>query len=213
MTKRRWFLRRWLMRRSFSLFALAALVSAGWVFSASEGLNTSKDRVLAQAQQQGFESKKIVPFVPTPQEVVEGMLELAQVKKDDVVYDLGSGDGRIVITAAKKYGARAVGFEIDPERIKESRENIRKQGLEELAEIREQDILTVDLSQADVLTMYLLPSVNLKLRPKVLSEMAPGSRVVSHAFDMGDWKPDKVVQVNGRAVYYWTVPEKGAFRN
>jgi precorrin-6B methylase 2 len=213
MTKRRWFLQRWLLRRSFSLFALAALVSAGWLFSASGGLNTSNDGVLAQAQQAGVESKQIVPFVPTPQEVVEGMLEVAQVKKDDVVYDLGSGDGRIVITAAKKYGARAVGFEIDPERIRESRENIRKEGVEKLAQIREQDILTVDLSQANVLTMYLLPSVNLKLRPKILSEMAPGSRVVSHAFDMGDWQPDKVVQVNGRSVYYWTVPERGAFRN
>jgi len=141
------------------------------------------------------------------------MLELAQVNKGDVVYDLGSGDGRIVITAAKKYGARAVGFEIDPERITQSRESIRKQGLEKLAEIREQDILTVDLSQANVLTMYLLPSVNLKLRPKILSEMAPGSRVVSHAFDMGDWKPDKVVRINGRTVYYWTVPQRGSFRN
>jgi precorrin-6B methylase 2 len=199
MTKQRWFL----------LFVLAALVGSGWLFSESTGLKPSNDGPLAQAQPSGFESKKIVPFVPTPQEVVEGMLELAQVNKGDVVYDLGSGDGRIVITAAKKYGAQAVGFEIDPARIKESRESIRKQGLENLAEIREQDILAVDLSQANVLTMYLLPSVNLKLRPKILSEMAPGSRVVSHAFDMGDWKPDKVVQVNGRNVYYWTVPQRG----
>ena len=213
MTKRIWFLKRWLLRRWFLLFGLAALVSTGWFVSDSRGLKTSMNGVLAQTQQSGFESKKIVPFVPTPQEVVEGMLELAQVKKGDVVYDLGSGDGRIVITAAKKYGARAVGFEIDPERIQESRESIRQQELEELAEIREQDILTVDLSQANVLTMYLLASVNLKLRPKILSEMAPGSRVVSHAFDMGDWKPDKVVQVNGRAVYYWTVPQRGSFRN
>ena len=214
MTKRRWFLRRWLLRRWVLLFALAALVSTGWFVSESGGLKTSSDGVLAQTQQAGFESKKIVPFVPTPQEVVEGMLELAQVKKGDVVYDLGSGDGRIVITAAaKKYGAQAVGFEIDPERITESRESIGKEGLEKLAEIREQDILTVDLSQANVLTMYLLSSVNLKLRPKILSEMAPGSRVVSHAFDMGDWKPDKVVQINGSAVYYWTVPQRGSFRN
>ena len=126
-----------------------------------------------------------------------------------MVYDLGSGDGRIVITAANKHGAQAVGFEIDPERIEESRESIHNQGLEKLAAIREQDILTVDLSQANVLTMYLLPSVNLKLRRKILSEMAPGSRVVSHAFDMGDWKPDKVVQINGRTVYCWIVPQRG----
>jgi precorrin-6B methylase 2 len=165
---------------------------------------------LVQAQDGGLESKKIVPFVPTPQEVVEGMLQLAQVKKGDTVYDLGSGDGRIVITAAKKYGARAMGFEIDPELLKQSRANIKKEGLEKLAEIREQDILTVDLSPASVLTMYLLPSVNLKLKPKILSEMKPGSRVVSHAFDMGDWKPDKTIQIDGRTVYLWTVPAKGS---
>jgi SAM-dependent methyltransferase len=194
-------------------FGLVALVSASWFVSGSGGLKTNNDAVLAQSQQSGSQSKKIVPFVPTPQEVVDGMLELAQVKNSDVVYDLGSGDGRIVITAAKKYGARAVGFEIDPELIKRSRESIRREGLEQLAEIREQDILTVDLSPANVLTMYLLPSVNLKLRPKILSEMSPGSRVVSHAFDMGDWKPDKVVQIDGRDVYYWTVPQRGSFRN
>jgi precorrin-6B methylase 2 len=195
------------------LFALAAVVSTGWFVSESGGRKERITGVLAQTQQFGVESRKIVPFVPTPQEVVEGMLELAQVKRGEVVYDLGSGDGRIVITAAKKYGAQAVGFEIDPERIMESRESIRQQGLERLAEIREQDILTVDLSHANVLTMYLLSSVNLKLRPKILSEMAPGSRVVSHAFDMGDWKPDKVVQINGRPVYYWIVPQRGSLRN
>ena len=213
MTKRRWFLRRWFLRRRLFLFGLCALVSAGWFVSGPGKPGTSNDDVLAEAQQPGFESKKIVPFVPTPQEVVEGMLEVAQVKKGDVVYDLGSGDGRIVITAAKKHGAQAVGFEIDPELIKKSRESIRKEGLEKLAEIREQDILTVDLSRANVLTMYLLPSVNLKLRPKILSEMAPGSRVVSHAFNMGDWQPDKVVQIDGREVYYWTIPERNPFKN
>lgn len=162
----------------------------------------------ALAQDSGLESKKIVPFVPTPQEVVEGMLELAQVKKGDVVYDLGSGDGRIVITAAKKYGARAVGFEIDPDLIRQSRAAIKKEKLEKLAEIREQDILTVDLSPATVLTLYLLPDVNLKLRPKIQSQLKPGARVVSHAFDMGDWKPDKTVSINGRTVYLWVIKGK-----
>lgn len=160
-----------------------------------------------QAQDAPSENKKIVPFVPTPQEVVDKMIELGGVKKGDTVYDLGSGDGRIVITAAKK-GARAVGFEIDPDLLKESRENIKKAGVENLAEIRQQDILTVDLSPANVVTMYLLPDVNLKLRPNVLKQMKPGSRVVSHAFDMGDWKPDKTERVNGRTVYLWTVPAK-----
>lgn len=158
------------------------------------------------AQDVGLD-KKIVPFVPTAQEVVDRMIALAGVKKGDVVYDLGSGDGRIVIAAAKK-GARAVGFEIDPDLIKESRENIKKAGVQQLAEIRQQDILTVDVSPASVVTMYLLPDVNLKLKPKLLSQLKPGSRVVSHAFDMGDWKPDKVEQVNGRTIYLWVIPAK-----
>ena len=138
---------------------------------------------LVQAQE-----GKIVPYVPTPQEVVDRMLDLAQVKKGDVVYDLGSGDGRIVVTAAKKYGVKAIGFEIDPQRIKESHENIKKAGVENLVEIRQQDIRTVDLSPATVLTMYLLPEVNLMIRPNIWKQMKPGSRVVSHDFDMGDWK-------------------------
>ena len=141
---------------------------------------------VAQAQE-----GKIVPYVPTPQEVVDRMLELAQVKKGDVLYDLGSGDGRIVVTAAKKYGVRAIGFEIDPERIKESTENIKKAGVGHLVEIRHQDIRSVDLSPASVLTMYLLPEVNLMIRPNIWKQMKPGSRVVSHDFDMGDWKPLK----------------------
>jgi precorrin-6B methylase 2 len=159
------------------------------------------------ANAQDLESKKIVPFVPTPQEVVDKMIELAGVKKGDVVYDLGSGDGRIVITAAKK-GARAVGFDVDGDLVKESRENIRKAGLEKLAEIKQQDILTIDLSPATVVTMYLLPDVNLKLKPNLLKQLKPGSRVVSHAFDMGDWKPDKTERVNGRTIYLWTIPSK-----
>jgi SAM-dependent methyltransferase len=163
---------------------------------------------LASAQDSPFESKKIVPYVPSPEYVVDKMIELAGVKKDDVVYDLGSGDGRIVIAAAKK-GARAVGFEIDPDLVTESRANIQKAGVQESAEIRNQDILTVDLSAASVVTMYLLPDVNLKLRPNLLSQLKPGSRIVSHSFDMGDWKPDKVERVEGRTIYFWTVPTKG----
>jgi SAM-dependent methyltransferase len=188
----------------FSFLCVSLLLAAA-------GLKTfdSLDLILTPkvAQAQDLESKKIVPFVPTPQEVVDKMIDLAGVRKGDVVYDLGSGDGRIVITAAKK-GARAVGFDVDGDLVKESRENIRKAGVQELAEIRQQDILTVDLSGASVVTMYLLPDVNLKLRPNVLSQMKPGSRVVSHAFDMGDWKPDKTERVDGRTIYLWTVPSK-----
>ena len=153
---------------------------------------------------------KIVPYVPTPQEVVDRMLDLAQVKKGDVVYDLGSGDGRIVVTAAKKFGVKAIGFEIDPQRIKESHENIKKAGVEKLVEIRQQDIRTVDLSEATVLTMYLLPEVNLMLRPNIWKQMKPGSRVVSHDFDMGDWKPDKTEHVKDgsnwdHVLYLWQI--------
>jgi len=162
---------------------------------------------IAFAQDTIFENKKIVPFVPTPQEVVDKMVDLAGIKKGDVVYDLGSGDGRIVVTAAKK-GAKAVGFEIDGDLVKQSRDNIRKAGVQDQAEIRQQDILTVDLSAASVVTMYLLPDVNLQLRPNILSQLKPGSRVVSHAFDMGDWKPDRIERVEGRTLYLWTIPAK-----
>jgi SAM-dependent methyltransferase len=163
---------------------------------------------VALAQDSIFENKKIVPFVPTPQEVVDKMVELAGVKKGDVVYDLGSGDGRIVITAAKK-GAKAVGFEIDGDLVKESSENIRQAGVQEQAEIRQQDILTVDLSAASVITLYLLPDVNLRLKPNLLTQLRPGSRVVSHSFDMGDWKPDRTERVGGRTLYLWTIPPEG----
>ena len=192
-----------LFNRFSILFGSLLLAAAGLKAFDFVELILTPQAVLAQ----DLESKKIVPFVPTPQEVVDKMIELAGVKNGDVVYDLGSGDGRIVITAAKK-GARAVGFDVDGDLVKESRENIRKAGVQDLAEIRHQDILTVDLSGASVVTMYLLPDVNLKLRPNVLSQMKPGSRVVSHAFDMGDWKPDKTERVNGRTIYLWTVPPK-----
>jgi precorrin-6B methylase 2 len=180
---------------------------SAWYLPAANVPHFAVSTSVAQAQDVLFESKKIVPFVPTPQEVVDKMIEVAGVKKGDTVYDLGSGDGRIVITAAKK-GAKAVGFEIDGDLVKESRQNIQKAGMQDLAEIRQQDILTVDLSAASVVTMYLLPDVNLKLRPNILSQLKPGSRVVSHAFDMGDWKPNRTERINGRTVYLWIVPTK-----
>jgi SAM-dependent methyltransferase len=191
--------------------ALFAFVAAGTVVSVS-GRWGSLNHSPAQAQDD-VESKKIVPYVPTPQEVVDRMLELAQVKKGDVVYDLGSGDGRIVVTAAKKYGVKAVGYEIDPQRIKESHENIKKAGVEKLVEIKQQDIRTVDLSGASVLTMYLLPEVNMMLRPNIWSQMKQGSRVVSHDFDMGDWKPVKTEHIKDSSgwdhtLYFWRVEAK-----
>jgi SAM-dependent methyltransferase len=194
--------------RAFALIGIfTGFLFTAWLPSDLSSLFVADDP--AYAQDSRFDSKKIVPFVPTPQEVVDKMIELAGVKKDDTVYDLGSGDGRIVIAAAKK-GARAVGFEIDPELVKQSQENIRKAGVLDRTEIRNEDILTVDLSPASVVTMYLLPDVNLKLKPNLLSQLKPGSRVVSHSFDMGDWKPTKTERINGRTLYLWIIPAKGS---
>lgn len=148
-----------------------------------------------------------VPYVPTPQPVVDRMLAIAKVDRNDVVYDLGSGDGRLVITAAQKYGARGVGIDINPKRIQQAEKNAKRAEVTNLVEFRQQDLFETDLSNATVVTLYLLPSVNLKLRPKLL-KLKPGTRIVSHAFDMGNWKPEKVERVSGRTVYYWVVPEK-----
>ncbi len=149
-----------------------------------------------------------VPYVPTPQTVVDRMLTIAKVNKNDVLYDLGSGDGRIVITAAQKYGTRGVGIDINPERIKDANNNARQARATDLVEFRQQDLFQTDFSEATVVTLYLLPEVNLKLRPKLLKELKPGTRIVSHAFDMGDWQPERVEKVDGSTIYYWVVPDK-----
>jgi ribosomal protein L11 methylase PrmA len=149
-----------------------------------------------------------VIFVPTPQEVVDAMLEVAKVTKNDVVYDLGSGDGRIPVTAAKKYGARAVGIDIDPQRIKEANANAQTAGVTDKVKFLNADLFTTEIGDATVVTLYLLPSLNVKLMPKLMKELKPGTRIVSHAFDMGDWKPEQTLNVNGRTVYYWTIPKK-----
>ncbi len=146
-----------------------------------------------------------VPYEPTPQGVVAQMLQLAQVRASDVVYDLGCGDGRVVIEAAKRYGARGVGIDIDPQRIAEANANARAAGVTHLVEFRLADLFETDLREATVVTLYLLPSLNLKLRPKLHKELRKGARVVSHDFDMGDWKPQQTANVNGRTVYYWTI--------
>ena len=149
-----------------------------------------------------------VIFVPTPQEVVDAMLKLAKVGPNDVVYDLGSGDGRIPITAAKTYGARGVGIDIDPQRIREANENLKTAGVGDKVKFLNQDLFTTPIGEATVVTLYLLPSLNLKLLPKLNAELKPGTRVVSHAFDMGEIKPQQTLNVNGRTVYFWTVPIK-----
>ena len=147
-----------------------------------------------------------VIFVPTPQEVVDAMLTLAKVGPSDVVYDLGSGDGRIPITAAKTHGARGVGIDIDPQRIREATENLKTAGVADKVRFLNQDLFTTNISEATVVTLYLLPSLNLKLIPKLNAELKPGTRVVSHAFDMGGIKPISTQNVNGRTIYFWTTP-------
>jgi SAM-dependent methyltransferase len=138
-------------------------------------------------------AQSLAPYVPTPHDVVERMLDLAGVAREDVVYDLGCGDGRLVITAAKKYGARGVGVDIDPERIAESRANAKAEGVDDLVTFKLQDALETDVSEATVVTLYLLSSSNMKLRPILTRQLRPGARIVSHAFGMGDWEPEKVV--------------------
>jgi SAM-dependent methyltransferase len=149
-----------------------------------------------------------VVYVPTPDGVVKEMMDLAEVKPGDVVYDLGCGDGRIVIAAAKRGAAKAVGVDIDPERIREAWANAREEGVADKVAFVEGDLFQMDFSDADVVTLYLLPDLNLKLRPKLLA-LRPGTRIVSHAFDMGDWKPEITQVVDGREVFAWTVPERG----
>lgn len=146
-----------------------------------------------------------VIFVPTPQSVVDAMLQVAKVGPNDVLYDLGSGDGRIPITAAKRFGTRGVGVDIDPVRISEARTNAKKEGVTDKVQFIQGDLFEQDLSKATVISLYLLPSLNLKLRPTLL-KLKPGTRIVSHAFDMGDWAPEQMLNVDGRMVYFWTVP-------
>lgn len=149
-----------------------------------------------------------VHYVPTPQPVVEAMLKMAEVKKGDVLYDLGSGDGRIPVTAASRHGVRAVGIDIDPQRIAEANANARKAGVADLVTFRNEDLFKADIGEATVVTLYLLDSLNEKLRPKLLSELKPGTRIVSHAFRMGDWEPEEQQNVDGSMIYAWTVPAR-----
>jgi precorrin-6B methylase 2 len=149
-----------------------------------------------------------VPYVPTPDIVVKRMLELAEIKKGEHMMDLGSGDGRIAIAAARDYGARAIGIDIDPQRIKEANENAAKAGVTDRVVFKQENLFETPIKDANVITMYLLTTVNMKLRPRLLEELRPGTRLVSHAFSMGDWEPDVHEKVDGRDVYLWIVPAK-----
>ena len=150
-----------------------------------------------------------VIYVPTPEPVVDAMLNLAGVKEGDVLYDLGSGDGRIPIAAAQRFGVRGVGIDINPVRVREANANAETAGVTELVTFKEADLFEEDISEATVVTLYLLQSLNVKLRPKLLAELKPGTRIVSHAFDMADqWAPEQTQEVDGSRIYMWTVPER-----
>ncbi len=149
-----------------------------------------------------------VHWEPSSDAAIKAMMQLAGVKKGDIVYDLGCGDGRVVITAARDYGARGVGIDIDPQRIAESNANAKKAGVTQMVTFREDDLFEAKIGDATVVTLFLWPSLNLKLRPKLLRELKPGTRVVSNMHDMGDWAPDQIRQVESRNVYLWVIPAK-----
>jgi SAM-dependent methyltransferase len=175
--------------------------------AASAGLGLMPARpLLAQAL---TEPERLdVPYVPTPQEVVDRMLDMAKVGKNDVLYDLGCGDGRIVVTAAKTRGARGTGIDLNPVRIAEAKENAKEAGVADRVDFKVGDLFQADVSPATVVTLYLLPSVNVKLRPRLWQQLKVGTRVVSHAFDMGpEWPPEKKDEVDGRTIYYWTITQ------
>ena len=190
--------------KTIFLFLLAVSVPA----AANQAKPQKASAANAQGQKAAETRSPDVHFVPTPQEVVDEMLKMAEVKKGDVIYDLGSGDGRIVITAAKKFGTRGVGIDIDPQRIKEAEQSAQAAGVANLVKFRNEDLFTAKISEATVVTLYLLDTLNEKLRPKLWRELKPGTRIVSHAFRMGDWTPEKTANVNGRQVYFWRVPAK-----
>jgi precorrin-6B methylase 2 len=159
-----------------------------------------------------LEKEPEVPYVPTHEQIVAEMLKVAKVGKNDILYDLGSGDGRIPITAAKRWGTRGVGVDIDPARITEARANAKKAGVADKVKFMQQDLFETDIKEATVVTLYLLPEVNLRLRPKLLAELKPGTRIVSHNYDMGDWKPLQTITVKvpeEHTIYYWVVPPRG----
>jgi SAM-dependent methyltransferase len=162
---------------------------------------------IAAAQQPALRAPD-VPYEPSSPEVVAEMLKLANVQKKDLVYDLGCGDGRIVIAAARKAGARGVGIDIDPQRIAEARENARKAKVDGRVVFRNEDLFAAEIRKATVVMLYLWPEVNLKLRPKLWRELKPGTRVVSHSHTMGDWEPEKQIEVGGQRIYFWTIPKK-----
>ena len=191
------------LKTRISVSALCFVVAIAFV----PAVNTQAQASQAQANP-ALRTPDVI-YVPTPQNVVDAMLKMANVKAGDVVWDLGSGDGRIPITAVQKFGAaRATGIDIDPVRIKEANENAQKANVTDKVKFLNQDLFTSNFSDATVVTLYLLPSLNEKLRPKLLADLKPGTRIVSHAFEMGDWKPEKTETIDSRTIYFWTIPSK-----
>jgi SAM-dependent methyltransferase len=160
-------------------------------------------QAVAAQGQQGVRQPDVI-YVPTRQTVVDAMLNVVKVKPGDVVYDLGCGDGRIVVSAAK-LGARGIGIDIDPQRVAEANQNVQRNGVGDRVKILNQDLFTTNFSDASVVALYLLPSLNLRLRPILWKTLKPGTRIVSHDFDMGDWKPEQTLNVDGATIYYWTI--------
>ncbi|GAB3385282.1 SAM-dependent methyltransferase [Massilia agri] len=175
--------------------------------AATAGLSVLPARLLS-AQELVEPSRLDVPYVPTPQEVVDRMLAMGKVGKNDVLYDLGCGDGRIVVTAAKVHAARGTGIDLNPVRIAEAKENAKKAGVTDRTTFKVGDLFEADISPATVVTLYLLPTINVKLRPRLWQQLKVGTRVVSHAFDMGpEWPPEKKDEVEGRTIYQWTITQ------
>jgi len=189
----------WLIALSGCLAAAAYAQPRG----APADIGQSDPPTFVPAPGGGSRSPDVV-YVPTPEPVVRAMLDLVRPGPNDLIFDLGCGDGRIVVTAAQKFGARGVCVDIDPDRVAEARENARRAGVSGMIQVIQGDLFKLDLGRATVITLYLLPSLNLQLRPK-LQKLAPGTRIVSHAFDMGDWAPDRKLTVDGKDVYFWVV--------
>lgn len=200
-------------RRRLILVTIVGLsfLGAAIVRSTNVSTQTTAERSAPAAESSQLRTPDVI-YVPTPTEVVERMLEIAEVGQDDILYDLGSGDGRIPIAAVQQHGVRrAVGIDIDPQRIREANENAQQAGVNEQVRFLNQDLFQSDFSEATVVTLYLLPDLNIKLRPQLFEQLEPGVRIVSHSFDMGMWQPDRTekIEVDGQThtIYLWTIPE------
>lgn len=186
---------------------LVSSLAVALTLAACGSSDTLHETTTASAGAQVSGNRPDVMYVPTQHNVVEEMLRLAEVGAGDVLYDLGSGDGRIPITAARLYGIRAVGIELNGQLIAHSEANAKTAGVEHLVSFRKEDLFTADFSEASIVTLFLLDSLNEKLRPRLLAELAPGTRIISHDFLMGDWEPERTIQVGRSRIHLWTVPE------